>query len=83
MGQLTVKESNLMFALTAGFLKLQYKRFKAMKKSEISCSIQKINFLYDFISKVIWKRGNVRFLNRSPPMGDRFWIRQTLIAICM
>ena len=44
MGQLTVKESNLMFALTAGFLKLQYKRFKAMKKSEISCSIQKSTF---------------------------------------
>ena len=48
-------------ALTAGchssvtirnFKKLQYKRFKAIKKSEISCSIQKINFLYDLSQKL-------------------------------
>ena len=44
-----------LLALTAGFQtsvtirnfkKLQYKRFKAKKISDIRCSIQKINFLY-------------------------------------
>ena len=34
------------------FKKLQHKKFKAIKKSEISCCIQKINLLYEFVSKI-------------------------------
>ena len=35
------------------FKKLQYKRFKAIKIwNKLSCSIQTINFLHDFISKI-------------------------------
>jgi hypothetical protein len=50
-----------LLALTAGFhssvtrmnfKKLQYIKIHGYKKSEISCFIQKINFLYDFISKI-------------------------------
>ena len=44
------------FVTTRNFWKLQYKYtiyiVLGYKKSEISCSIQKLNFHYDFISKI-------------------------------
>ena len=50
--------------------KLQYKRFKAIcTQSEISCCIQKINFLYNFILKI----GLTFWQLRAKPMAYFVW----------